>query len=296
MQLFFKSCIRKKSFVHLKKSCIILTAIMFDCSVIMLRTNVISRSQDDHYVAFPLNYIKHCYETMTWLRTSSLSSNGGRLFCLDETVVDNFIQTVGSTSLLLLFLWRFCCTAARLKTLFSCFSSRMKRTAFLLVFGVVLSFCEAQVSTSPVHMSWCFEHGLIFRWVLSSSADLTCSLRTNVSVCLLQNTRNIIFCFPGFMSVLICSRRTQEARRVERRNMWSSSPPLRPRWAPLPRTSATTCSALWRAATLPPTSSWPPSACRRRWRSSPWVTNTQQTTSSTVKITQEVSSGKTSVW
>lgn len=149
-----------------KKCCIILTVIMFDCSVIMLRTNIISSSRDDHFVAFPLNYIKHCYETMTWLRTSSFSSNAGRIFCLDATVVDNFMSPLDRQQpfdapllLLLLFFWRFSCAASRVKTLFSCFSSRMKRTAFLLVFGVVLSFCEAQVSTSPAHMSWCFQFG-----------------------------------------------------------------------------------------------------------------------------------------
>lgn len=209
-------------------------------------------------------------------------------------IISRLFRTVGSTSLLPL--WRFSCAAARIKTLLSCFSSRMKRTAFLLVFGVVLSFCEAQVSTSPAHMSWCFEHVLTLDESRCINRSHAKPQNKHVSVCLLQNTRNIIFCFPGFTSVLICSRRTQEARRqVERRNMWSSSPPLRLRWAPLPRTSATTCSALWRAATLPPTSSWPPSACRRRWRSSPWVTNTQQTTPSTVKNTLEVRSGKTSV-
>lgn len=80
---------------------------------------------------------------------------------------------------------------------------------------------------------------------------------------LLHNMRNTTF----------SSRRRQQARRqLQRRNMWSSSPHLRLRWAPQPRILATTCSVLWQAAKPRPTSSCPPSVCPRCWRSYPWVT------------------------
>lgn len=74
-----------------------------------------------------------------------------------------------------------------------------------------------------------------------------------------------------FPSLVRCSLRPAARRQPERRNMWSSSRLRLQRWALPPPTSVTTCSASWRAATLPPTSSCPRSACPRRWLSCPWV-------------------------
>lgn len=128
------------------------------------------------------------------------------------------------------------------------FPSRMKRTAFLLVFGVLLSFGQAQVS--PVLKS------------AKSSSQLLCTSRPkiwwslHILFTLVKLSANSCDCYLHRHS-----RRRERKRWWQRRNMSSSSPPLRLRWAPPPRTSATTCFALLPAVKLPPTSSWPPSAC-----------------------------------
>ena len=123
--------------------------------------------------------------------------------------------------------------------MFWCWSSRMKGTTFLLVFGILLSFCQAQVYTSPPLTS--HKSGFI--------TNLPVLIRTP------------------------CSSQRQRPRRLgRRRNMSSFSPRHRPRWAPPPPTLGTTFSAFWPARKLETTFSWPPSASLQCWRSSQWVT------------------------